>query len=417
MSKQRAESLSPFCVLHLVLDTGERLPCLVDRETWLPVRLATRWTMRYRRYRRQSSTLADNLRILSSLYTWARGSEGFDLDDYLTQGNILTPRQIEAFASTLRSPETGFSADEYALKLVPKPPDVFLPPIDAGTYDHYLSISEQFLLWSLDHMNRGGVSRLSLEQLTAERAQLTYLFQSLRIGARPSERMEPLEDQEIQHIREIIGPRREGQNPWMFPDRVFSESTRLRNWLMFETALQLGVRRGELLKLRLDSLPRGSDDGIRILRSPDDPADTRAREPAVKTAERILPASRHLLSALRAYLTLPPPLGRVRGKSPYLFVAREGQALSLDRADDIIQDIGRHSGITPLSWHRLRHTWSEKWAERFLTQPNGKELLQYAGGWTNPHSPDHYIQHTIEKQAADLMRTYHQTLYTGEGGQ
>jgi hypothetical protein len=39
----------------------------------------------------------------------------------------------------------------------------------------------------------------------------------------------------------------------------------LRNWLMFEIARELGIRRGELLKLRLDSLPRGADDGIRIL--------------------------------------------------------------------------------------------------------------------------------------------------------
>src|SRR5258708_26626817 len=94
--EQQAERLSPFCVLRLVLETGERLPCLVERETWLPVRLATRWAMRYRRYRRQPSTLADNLRILGLLYAWARTSAGFDLDDYLTQGNALTPRQIEA---------------------------------------------------------------------------------------------------------------------------------------------------------------------------------------------------------------------------------------------------------------------------------------------------------------------------------
>jgi len=412
VGKQQIEILSPFCVLRLVLDTGERLPCLVDRETWLPVRLATRWAMRYRRYRRQSSTLADNLRILGSLYTWAKTSGSFDLDDYLTQGNILTLRQIEAFASTLRVPEMTRNTDAFLLKHVQ---EVSSPVINAGTYDHYLSVTEQFLLWSLDSMNRGGISRLSLEQMVAERAQLTYLFQSLRIGARPSQRMEPLEDQEIQHIRKTIGPKREGQNPWSFSDLIFSQATHLRNWLMVEVALQLGVRRGELLKLRLDSLPRGSDDGIRILRSPDDPADTRAREPAVKTAERALPASRHLLSALRAYRTLSPPLGRARSKSPYLFVTVEGQALSLDRTDDIIQDIGRHSGIAPLSWHRLRHTWSEKWAEHFLKQPNGKDLLQYAGGWTNPHSPDHYIQHTIEKQAADLMRTYHQTLYAEEG--
>jgi len=34
---------SSFSVLHLVLDSGERLPCLVDAMTWIPARVALRW--------------------------------------------------------------------------------------------------------------------------------------------------------------------------------------------------------------------------------------------------------------------------------------------------------------------------------------------------------------------------------------
>ena len=44
---------APFTVLNVVLDSGERLPCLVESATWLPVRVATRWAVRYRRYRVQ----------------------------------------------------------------------------------------------------------------------------------------------------------------------------------------------------------------------------------------------------------------------------------------------------------------------------------------------------------------------------
>src|SRR5438045_2867826 len=98
---------------------------LYDHETWLPARVATRWAMRYRRYHTQSSTLASDLRILGSLYTWARTSGGFDLDDYLTQGNILTPRQIEAFASTLRLPEAFMDMNTNVLKQVQSTADVF----------------------------------------------------------------------------------------------------------------------------------------------------------------------------------------------------------------------------------------------------------------------------------------------------
>ena len=148
--------------------------------------------------------------------------------------------------------------------------------------------------------------RHSASPKPAERGRFDQLFRSLRVGARPSARIEPLEDTDIEAIRRTIGPIRGAGSHLSFPE-VFSSHARLRNWLMFEVALELGIRRGELLKLRLDSLPRASDDGIRILRRPDDPHDSRAREPAVKTAERVIPASRvaqnragvpHLPSAL-----------------------------------------------------------------------------------------------------------------------
>jgi hypothetical protein len=54
---------APFTVLNVLLDSGERLPCLVEAATWIPVRVATRWAVRYRRYRVQSSTLANNLKV------------------------------------------------------------------------------------------------------------------------------------------------------------------------------------------------------------------------------------------------------------------------------------------------------------------------------------------------------------------
>jgi hypothetical protein len=80
---------APFTVLNVVLDSGERLPCLVETATWIPVRVATRWTVRYRRYRVQSSTLANNLRVLAHVYRWAREMTAYDLDDHLTGGKTL----------------------------------------------------------------------------------------------------------------------------------------------------------------------------------------------------------------------------------------------------------------------------------------------------------------------------------------
>ena len=80
-------------------------------------------------------------------------------------------------------------------------------------------------------------------------------------------------------------------------------------------------------------------------------------------------------------------------------------------ADDIMRTIGRHSGVTPLSWHRLRHTWAERMAEVLAEQANGMDKLVYLGGWTNPQSPKRYTQNAIARQASEAMRSYHSRLY------
>jgi integrase len=278
--------------------------------------------------------------------------------------------------------------------------------------DHQLSVAENFLKWALDSDNRGGFRTLTLEELSTQRAHMEQMFRSLRTGSRPCHRIQPLSESELAALRGVLAAKEEPLGKWVFSSRIFRRHAQLRNWLMVEAALELGLRRGELLKLRLDSLPRGSDDGVRVLRRPDDPHDSRQREPAVKTAERVIPVSRSLLSLFRAYLTSSPPVGRVSGKTPYLFVTGAGMPLSIKASDDIMRAIGRHSGITPLSWHRLRHTWAERTAEVLAEQANGMDKLVYLGGWTNPQSARRYIQNAIARQAAESLRKYHAQLYS-----
>src|SRR5437879_9400156 len=101
-TSQNRRRSSSLVVLTVVLESGERLPCLVDRATWIPARVAIRWAVRYRRYRVQSSTLENNLRTVGRIYEWAERVGGFDLDDYLTSGKTLTARHIESMALHFR---------------------------------------------------------------------------------------------------------------------------------------------------------------------------------------------------------------------------------------------------------------------------------------------------------------------------
>ena len=257
---------APYTIIHLKLDSGERLPCLVESETWIPARVATRWAVRYRRYRVQSSTLVNNLRTLRQVYNWAETVGNLSLDDFLTTGGILDARQIESLAFYLR---TGGEATVAGIILPAgsdQQPEGFPSP---STFDHQLAVAEDFLIWALDSANRGGSSSLTLEQLYDHRIRLSEIFRSLRIGAAQSRRKEPLTDDAVKRIREAITPETDQQGRFLTNDKGcllfssgrFSKETQLRNWLMFETSLELGLRRGELLKLRLDSLPRGNKDG------------------------------------------------------------------------------------------------------------------------------------------------------------
>ena len=354
------------------------------------MRLATRWAVRFRRYHVQSSTLSANLRAIAKLYEWAWYIGGFDLDDFLTSGQLLNARHLDSLAHYLRGAEKR---------------------VKANTLNGRLIAIENFLTWLLAIENRGGSNPLSIEQLAAERSRLEVIFSELRIRGNHSVRIQPLSDEEIAAIRMSIGPKK-GES-WVFPG-CFSKHTSMRNWLMFETTLQLGIRRGELLKLRLDSLPRGAKDGIKVRRLPDDPHDSRTIEPAVKTLERVIPASRSLLSAMRVYITKPPPLGRKKNVSPYLFVTRSGKPVSIDTSNDIVRAIGHHSDVPNLTWHRFRHTWAEKMAEELSDRPNGVDILMYLGGWSDMRSPLTYIQDAVGKQADKFMRDYQDSLYSLE---
>ena len=59
-----------------------------------------------------------------------------------------------------------------------------------------------------------------------------------------------------------------------------------------------------------------------------------------------------------------------------------------------------------MTWHRLRHTWAEKQADRLAKVPNGMDQLQYLGGWTNETSPKRYIKQALAKLGIEIGRAH-----------
>jgi integrase len=281
-----------------------------------------------------------------------------------------------------------------------------------------------FLTWAADPRNQGRAISKSLQEIVDELSRLRAVFGPFTRYSSASERISPLDPSQVERVLSVVGPARDSQGRCMVPlsfgdTNPYRPQSQLRNWLMFAIALQCGLRRGELLKVRLDDIPKPNDPGLKVRRRPHDRSDTRRYRPRVKTSERVIPISAEIRVGLRAYLSAPPPMGRPSGRTPYLFVSKDGHPLSIPAADEIPKIACHQADVPGFSWHSLRHTWAEAVADELLTQfPEDQALafIRELGGWKrNSNVPMHYIQDAIAKRANEYLRDRNARLY-GTGG-
>jgi integrase len=357
------------------------------------------------------NTLARDLRGIAALYEWAESTLRINLDDMLERSEIPSGRSLESLIAHLRqrTVSDGSSRINSLATVAVKAMSI-----------------RMFLKWAADPTGQGSMRRKPLQQVAQERAMLDTLFRPLERYAAASERIQPLTPVEFKSIRTIFGPVTDQNGAIVVPiqfhqQNPFRPASRLRNWLMISTARECGHRRGELLKTRLDDIPRSTDVGLKIRRRPHDRSDTRRYKPRVKTIERVLDISPELRFSLRAYISSPAPLGRRSGRSPYLFTSAAGAPLSISSADGVVEVVARHTGIDHLSWHSFRHTWAEELADDLLNhhlEGVALQMIRELGGWKpNSSTPMHYIQNAIRKRAFEFLRERNSRMYSDREGQ
>jgi integrase len=389
---------------QLALHSREIVPVLVDDRTGLPLRLALRWVMRSRRLAVSEKTLSDDLRAAGLLYAFCEDELNASLDDLFADGHRMDANQLDCVVEYLR---TGSGGGRGVRAL--------------STTGQLTANIERFLRWLAKPMDRGGRTYVPSQDLVLYHEQLSHNFSSLRAFRSRGQRKQPLSPEQEVALERLIGPERRSEGQYLLPLR-FGESnpwrshTRLRNWIAYRLARELGLRRGEVGKIRIDDirLVKGHP-AVAVRRRPHDPADTRisGNRPKVKTVERELPLSDLLAAAIRQYQhTLLPDGGRRGSKTPYLLVAANGAALSGSSLDAIWISVSKQLGRN-MSWHVLRHTWAEEVADDLLKEHEGKldspevvmGILRELGGWA-PISqiPFVYIRDAMKKRGNEYLR-------------
>lgn len=112
-----------------------------------------------------------------------------------------------------------------------------------------------------------------------------------------------------------IGAEGDARNPFRHPD------VQLRNAIIFGLLRHTGMRRGELLSLRLDQFDLGHEPQVWIRRNQDDKHDSRRYQPVAKTKERPLPLPESLANQIDRYMLKVRASISPAKRHPYLLVS------------------------------------------------------------------------------------------------
>jgi integrase len=205
-----------------------------------------------------------------------------------------------------------------------------------------------------------------------------------------------------------------------FPSTPSGRRDRLISRLLFDS----GLRAGELLKLQCGDINDNYDFGdgrtvaiIKVIRRPNDPADERICEPAVKTLPGPIIINRRLASDIVAYIIGDRRAAVERGSSlrdtPYLFVChsgpRKGKPISQRNLNRIVSKLKSVREVPhALSPHTLRHTHFTELVD--ICSRAGKnsketqEVVRTRGHWApNSETPKRYTSRFTAKLEADLV--------------
>ena len=135
----------------------------------------------------------------------------------------------------------------------------------------------------------------------------------------------------------------------------------LRNAILFGLARLTGMRRGELLSLRIDQFELGHEPQVWVRRNQDDPHDSRPYQPVAKTKERPLAIPESLANKIDRYIfQVRAKIGPAR-RHPYLFVSHHkgrylGSPLSISALNQMFERMREvDATFDAIHAHAFRH--------------------------------------------------------------
>lgn len=398
------------------------MPFLVRAGIGLPLEAPTFWIVAQRRASgMQPNTLANDLRFLMYLYLWA-DARGVDVQQRLREGVFFSLSEVLDVVNFCGR----FLAD--ALEEMEERPSNLVRldrrrkgtgrSVQSGEKRNRLAAIRSFVEFtSADFLSNLAQWPQRWDHYNAVRAHCLDLLQGYLDGLPKPNRddlglPEGLEAAALKRLREVIEPDH--------PENPFEPEVRFRNYLIVRLLLDLGIRRGELLGIKVSDCVLGSSGTITVHRRPDDPDDPRRNKPAAKTAARVLALSARMTELVHEWVVhhrAKIPGARLH---PFLIVnSRDGGPMSLSNVNKIFEALRRRVPGLPdeLSPHLLRHSWNDTFSEAMDGKgiPEDQEIKwrKRLMGWRNENSARHYLRRTVRRRSNEVLKEMQDQMIIG----
>jgi integrase len=354
---------------------GERLIVLVD-ELGMPLFYPALYvTVHMRGCSLALNTIQSALSALKAMYAW-QSYYSIDLESRFSRGELLLSHEIHSLRDFMQKPladEDGGSVVSISRRV---------GTVSKGNQYTRMSVIADYLGFLADQnlpastSSHDGVG-LMVSQIKANRPKTSN-------KSNVSREDKYLDDSVLDTLEITLRPG-SANNP------VREYAVQVRNALMFAILRITGLRRGELLNLKVEDIDFGMNT-MQVVRRPDSKGDARAYQPVVKTRERVFPLMPELADQIYNYVI------RHRSKVPgakkhgYLFITHKSggsQGLPLSNAGfgkfmGALKNIVESNG--DLHAHSLRHHWNYSFSKiceiQGITPQREEKIRSYLMGWS-----------------------------------
>lgn len=274
--------------------------------------------------------------------------------------------------------------------------------VDKATAGNRLRTIRSYVLWLaevyLSRTNTNSLNFLTLKDNVNDFKEKIEARIPTKISNSLIDGKEGLLEEDMNTLLNLIN-RKSENNPFR------GEFLKSRNEVIFVWLIKFGIRKGELLNIKISDIDFRKKQ-VKILRRADDIADPRINKPNVKTKSRILAIPDKIMEITEHYIL--DHRSKIRGakKNEYLIVSgTNGDPLSLEAIAVMFRRLRQKFPTLPEDFtaHTLRHTWNDDFSKlmdkKGIPEEREQQIRNYQMGWRDGSkmAENYTKRHTREK--------------------